>query len=129
VVLDASAILAILNAEPGQDEAIAALPDALVSAVNLSEVVAKLSDRGVPVHEAFGWSIRLGFTVVPFDAALAQAAGALRSLTRAVGLSLADRSCLALGQQKSALVLTTDRAWVGLSDALGIRIRNIRPVA
>ena len=127
VVLDASAILAVINAEPGQDQVISILPYALVSAVNLSEVVAKLSDRGMPADRAYAGAMKLGFAVVPFDAALARAAGALRPMTRAAGLSLADRCCLALGQQRSAAILTTDRVWSRFGDVLGVRVRNIRP--
>ena len=46
VVLDASALLALLLAEPGAARVAALLPDATVSAVNLSEVVAKLAEHG-----------------------------------------------------------------------------------
>jgi ribonuclease VapC len=127
IVLDASAVVAILNAEPGHAEAIAALPNAVVGAVNLSEVVAKLAERGMPAAEAFRDALALGFAVAPFDAGLALAAGALRPLTRAAGLSLGDRCCLALGQQRRALVLTTEPAWLTVSDAIGVRVRNIRP--
>jgi uncharacterized protein with PIN domain len=90
IVLDASAVVAILNAEPGHAEAVTALPNAAVGAVNLSEVVAKLAERGMPTAEAF-------------------------------------RDALTLGQQRRALVLTTERAWLTVSDAIGVRVRNIRP--
>ena len=40
VVLDASALLALVNQEPGQDIVAAVLPRSLVSAVNASELVA-----------------------------------------------------------------------------------------
>ena len=129
VVLDASAVLALMNAEPGQDEVAAALADALLGAVNLAEVVGKLAERGMPAAEALTDTLALGLRVVPFDAALAGMAGALRPLTRAQGLSLGDRCCLALAQQRDALVLTTERAWPSLAATLGVRIRNIRPGA
>jgi PIN domain nuclease of toxin-antitoxin system len=127
VVLDASAILTVINGEPGQDDVIPTLPYALVSAVNLSEVVAKLADRGMPADAAYAATVRLGFAVVPLDPALARAAGALRPLTRAAGLSLGDRCCLALAQHKRAMVLTTDRAWSGLGAMLDVLVRNVRP--
>ncbi len=46
--IDASALLALLNEEPGADVVAQALPGAVISAVNLSEVVAKLSQAGMP---------------------------------------------------------------------------------
>ncbi|MBA3425206.1 MAG: PIN domain-containing protein, partial [Rubrobacter sp.] len=44
VVLDASALLALLNREPGHEEVARIVPDAAISAVNLSEVAAKLAE-------------------------------------------------------------------------------------
>ena len=126
IVLDTSAILAVLNGEPGQEAVIPALLDAVVCAVNLAEVVGVLADRGMPAEAAYRSATRLGFTVVPLDERRAHAAGALRPLTRSLGLSLGDRCCLALGQQHAATVLTTDGAWSRLPEKLGIRIRNIR---
>lgn len=125
-VLDASAILAVLNGEPGQEIVIPALLDALVCAVNLAEVVGALADRGMPADAAYHSATRLGFTTVPLDGQRASAAGALRPLTRTLGLSLGDRCCLALGKERGAAVLTADRAWARLPEELGIRVRNIR---
>ena len=46
VVLDSSAVLAVIHAEPGADVVIEALDDAIVSAVNHAEVITKLVERG-----------------------------------------------------------------------------------
>ena len=91
VVLDASALLALLNDEPGAELVAKSLPQAAISAVNLSEVVAKLADAGMP-DEAIRDALRgLPLDVVPFDVEQAYDAGLLRSITRDVGLSLGDR--------------------------------------
>lgn len=111
VVLDSSAILAVINGEPGQETVIPALLDAVVCAVNLAEVVGVLADRGMPADRAYRSATTLGFAVVPLDERRARAAGAMRPLTRSLGLSLGGRCCLALGQQRAATVLTTDSAW------------------
>ncbi|MBI2872580.1 MAG: type II toxin-antitoxin system VapC family toxin [Chloroflexi bacterium] len=108
-VLDASALLALLNAEPGAEVVAAALPQAAISAVNLSEVVAKLADAGMPeaaVREALQG---LALDVVPFDTDQAYEAGLLRSSTRGVGLSLGDRACLGLARRLNVPALTADR--------------------
>jgi ribonuclease VapC len=124
VVLDASAVLALLQGEAGAGRVAAALEAAAISAVNLSEVAAKLAEAGVPEGAARDALDALGMEVVVFEAELAWAAGRLRTLTRAAGLSLGDRACLALGSARSARVLTADRAWIGLVP--GVRVEVIR---
>lgn len=57
----------------------------------------------------------LGLTIVPFAAEEAEATARLRGPTSALGLSLADRSCLSLSRRLGVPVLNTDRAWTQLS--------------
>jgi ribonuclease VapC len=129
VVLDASAVLALMNAEAGQEEVAGVLPDALLGAVNLAEVVSKLAERGMPAEEAYADAMALGMRAAPLDATLARVAGSLRPLTRAAGLSLGDRCCLALAQQRGAVAMTADHAWLSIADAVGVRVRAIRSTA
>lgn len=124
LVLDASALLAILNQEPGADRWAGAVPHAVISAVNLSEVIAKLADLGMPEPEIRQAVDPLGLEVIAFDAAHAWIAGMLRPVTKAAGLSFADRACLALAVQAQSPVLTTDRAWKGLR--VGVPVRLVR---
>jgi PIN domain nuclease of toxin-antitoxin system len=127
VVLDASAVLALMDAEPGEEAVAAVLPGALVSAVNLAEVVSKLAERGMPAPQAHADALALGIDVVAFDAHLALDAGALRPLTRAAGLSLGDRCCLALARLRHAAVLTTETRWASIAKVVGVKVSNIRP--
>jgi PIN domain nuclease of toxin-antitoxin system len=115
VVLDASALLALLNAEPGAARVAAVLPQAVVSSVNLSEVVAKLADIGMPEAEIHAALDGLGLDVVPFDESQAYRAGMLRPASRALGLSLGDRAGLALAMELGCPVLTTDQQWQALA--------------
>ncbi len=124
IVLDASALMAVLREEPGAAAVEAVIDDAAVSAVNLSEVQAKLVERGTPAEIAWSWLVDLDLDVVDFDALQAKVAGDLGVLTRAHGLSLGDRACLALAQVRSLPVMTADRAWAGLE--VGIEIRAVR---
>jgi PIN domain nuclease of toxin-antitoxin system len=123
-VLDASALLALLNEEPGGDRVIAAIPGALLCAVNHSEVVAKLADAGMPEVAIRGALEALGLEVVPFGLQLSLRAGMLRPVTRSRGLSLGDRACLALALEAGLPVLTTERSWVDLD--LGLRVEVVR---
>ena len=124
VVLDASALLALLNREPGHEEIAEVIRDAAISAVNLSEVAAKLADRGMP-GEAIREALEgLALEIHDFNQELAFQAGFLHPLTRSKGLSLGDRACLALGQQLNLPVLTTDWIWEELD--LGVEVRLVR---
>jgi PIN domain nuclease of toxin-antitoxin system len=100
------------------------LPGALVSAVNYAEVMSKLLDGGADRHKAREHVLVLGIRVVDFDADLADRAGELRPLTRHLGLSLADRACLALAERENAIAFTGDRKWLGA--VAGIEIQIIR---
>jgi ribonuclease VapC len=127
--LDASAVLAALGEEPGREVVDATLPGALLSTVNLAEVISKLVDRGFGVVTAQALVLDLRVELIELDAATAEEAGALRLVTRAAGLSLGDRCCLAMAKRHGAIVLTTDRAWASVASAVGVAIRNIRPLS
>ncbi|MCC5870047.1 MAG: type II toxin-antitoxin system VapC family toxin [Gammaproteobacteria bacterium] len=113
-VLDASALLAWLHDEPGAERVAEALDGALVSAVNWSEVVQKLLQRGADIEGMDSDVIELGVTIEPFTAAHADTGARLWANTRKAGLSLADRACLALAQDRALPVLTADQTWVAL---------------
>ncbi len=95
-VLDASAILAALFDEPGSGWVADRMESALVSAVNYQEVIAKLVDRGSPAKAVAELIDDLGMECIAADRHQAEIAGLLRAETRRFGLSLGDRSCLAL---------------------------------
>jgi PIN domain nuclease of toxin-antitoxin system len=126
IVLDASALLALLNDEPGSDvvERAAAEDDTTISAVNYSEVLQKAGRQGVAPEDMDAALDALGVTVSPFgrlDARLAASFYRHRS-----GLSLADRVCLALARSLASPAFTADRLWQSWADDLGVRVRVIR---
>lgn len=123
-VLDASALLAFVNGESGAEKVTAVLGEAMISAVNLCEVVTKLALRNSSSHPVLGELAESELEVVDFDRSLAEATGLLAVVTRGLGLSLGDRACLALAQRERATALTADRAWRKVD--LGIDIRLIR---
>ncbi len=110
-VLDASALLALLQDEPGSEIVEPLLEGAVVSSVNWSEVAQKSLERGVEAGDLREDLTALGLTLVPFTTRDAEDAASLRGLTKDLGLSLADRACLALAGRLGAEVLTTDRTW------------------
>jgi PIN domain nuclease of toxin-antitoxin system len=111
VVLDASAVLALVFAEPGAELVAGRLPHSLLSAVNYAEVLTRSVDRGRDLDDTIAQVRRLQIAVWPCDAEQAAIVASLRAVTRPYGLSLADRCCLALGLNRRAPVLTADRDW------------------
>lgn len=110
-ILDASAVLAAFNQEPGAEFVASLFGRAGVSTVNLAEVLSRLSDLGSDPLDAMKRLERAGLAVIPFDESQAVAAGSLRTQTRRLGLSLGDRACLAAAMALDVPVVTADRAW------------------
>ncbi|MEO7026987.1 MAG: type II toxin-antitoxin system VapC family toxin [Caulobacteraceae bacterium] len=123
-VLDASAVLCLLNDEPGADQVKAVLSRSRLSAVNFIEIVSKLVDNGLDDEEIRSDLTALNIRIVDLDRQQAEQAGLMRAATRSRGLSLGDRACLALAARTNSIALTGDRAWVGL--ALEARVELFR---
>lgn len=111
-ILDASAVLAVLNGEPGEKKVIPILAESAISAVNLTEVAAKLLDAGMDEAGAQLAVSVLGIgQIVDFTPNLAWEAARLRPLTKQYGLSLGDRACLALAIKLKIPAVTADKEW------------------
>src|ERR1019366_5816388 len=125
IVLDASAILALINGKRGHEKLNPELlAGSVCSTVNLAEVQAKLVHRGWSPDEAWEDTTRPVREAVPFNAEHARIAGSLIALTRHLALSLGDCVCLALGIALKAPVYAADKTWKGLK--LNVRIHVIR---
>ena len=112
IVLDASAILAVISGEPGAEKLTPVLlAQAVGSAVNLAEVQTKLLSRGWNSEEAWEDATSPVREVVAFDEEHARIAGDLVKQTKTLGLSLGDRACLALGVALDCPVYTAEKAW------------------
>jgi len=110
-VLDSSAVLAVLHQEPGADKAISYFPDSVVSSVNVAEVLTKLVENSNDIEIARKAFEMLQLNIVEFDMVHAEKVAELRPLTKNLGLSLGDRSCLALAMLSKATAVTADKAW------------------
>lgn len=124
VALDASALIALLRQEPGHERVEPALEGALLSAVNLAEVLSFFTRDGFDGDELLLRIKRLPIEIVPFSEQHAGIVAALMPITRPLGLSLGDRACLALALARGVTALTADRTWRKLK--LGIEIETIR---
>lgn len=128
--LDASALLALLQNERGAEVVEDAIADgATISTVNLAEALSTMARKGVEPAAALATMTERGviggaITVEPFTVADAVEAARLRPLTATAGLSLGDRSCLALARRLGAPVLTADQSWRSID--LPVEVRSIR---
>jgi PIN domain nuclease of toxin-antitoxin system len=123
-VLDSSAILAELFREPGAERVKTARPRAAISAVNYSEVIAKLIEEGLSPRDAEDAAEQLRCTVFEADKDRSVLAALLHQSTRRKGISLGDRYCLQLAMELGVPVLTTDRRWRELG--LDVEVELIR---
>ena len=123
-VLDASALLALLNDEPGADRVAEHLDAAAISAVNWCETYGKLRQAGVGGDDLVAGFAETGIEIMPFEAQDACLAGELVSVSREAGLSLADRACLALAARLGVPAVTADRTWLELD--IGVEVIGIR---
>ena len=125
VVLDASALLAVLNQEAGAETLTPQLLSvASISTVNLAEVHSKLVARGLRPADAWEAALAPIGEIIPFTTEHARLAGDLIAQTRPLGLSLGDRACLALALALKLPVYTADKSWKKLK--LPARIHVVR---
>jgi len=120
-IIDASALLAYLQQEKGQDIMESALDSrpSWITTINYCEVLGKLCERAMPPAEAQSALDDLGMTILDFDLDLARRAAILRVRTKPIGASLGDRACLALAQrtahsQLTPIVHTAELSWTKL---------------
>lgn len=109
--------MALIHGEDGKAVVAAALAGrSAISAVNWAEVLSKLAaEGGDPVALDADYRDR-GFigkalTIEGMTAVDSVEVARLRPITMRQGLSLADRTCLALAARLGVPALTTDRAW------------------
>lgn len=126
VVLDASALLAMLKGEKGAAKVAGVIAEARIGAVNLAEVVSHFIRLEMPSGEVEAMLQPVPVTIVPADAALGWEAGRLRATTAEAGLSLGDRFCLALARRDGLPAWTADKQWRAIADAVEVKVILIR---
>jgi PIN domain nuclease of toxin-antitoxin system len=126
VVLDASALLALLLGEPGAGKVADRLSDAVMSVFNFAEVASYFYKLGMSDRQVAAILKPLPMMLVPGDEELAWDAGRLRAVTASAGLSLGDRFCLALARKRKLPALTSDKVWESIAQAIGVEIIVIR---
>ena len=123
VVLDSSAVLAVIYREKGADNlSHELLANAVMSTVNLAEVHSKLVANGWDAEQA--WEDCLGVVdqILPFTTVHAKRIGTLILKTRSLGLSFGDRACIALALEENVPVYTADRSWKNLKITIPIHV-------
>jgi ribonuclease VapC len=124
LVLDSSAVLAILLAEVGHQEAAGLAEGGMISAVNVAEIVTKCVEFSYPEDMALQYIHNSNIAIIDFDVGLATLAGVLRRNAGRGVLSLGDRACIALALRENGIAVTGDQVWSTLQ--LGVEVRLIR---
>lgn len=127
-VMDASAILAILRGELGCDyvQELLDSEECAISSVNMAEVGSKLIDYGLPPEEFPRIARQLQIDIIDFNTEQSIQSAQIRKITRSAGLSLGDRACVALTQLMQGCVVTSDRAWLDITETTQIKVLMIR---
>lgn len=113
-ILDSSALLAFINQEQGAEIVEQYLPNAIMSSINIAEVVAVLSSIDMPEDVINNIIQDLDIEVINFDLKQAMSTGFLRKTTKSAGLSFGDRACINLASVKNLPAVTADKAWKSL---------------
>ena len=127
-VLDASALLAVSKGEKGADLVLDLLDsgDCVISSVNMAEVASKMLEFGLPPQELKRAMGQFIVDVIDFNQEQALACAELRLLTKSSGLSLGDRACLGLAKLMDGTAVTSDRPWMAIAEAVGVKVLMIR---
>jgi len=123
IVIDTSALLALVKGEPGGDKVGYRLAEGVVSAVIFAECLSKLALQGYDWRTVRADLLAAGLTVAPVGAGDTLTVVTLHALARG-SISLADRFCLALAMDRGLPVLTADRPWARLN--LPVTIELVR---
>jgi ribonuclease VapC len=118
--LDASALLALLQGEPGADEVEAILDGAVLSCINLSEVLQKAEQHDIDT-EGLEYDLEaLGVELRAFGVSDARAAA--ERWTTGSGLSLGDRACISLAVSLGGTAVTAERHWTQAAADASVRM-------
>lgn len=126
IVIDASALIATLRNEIGADTVDEQLDGAMMASVNFGEAAQRQFRDGKTRTDMHDLANELALVIMPVDAELALDAAEIREIGRASGLSQADCICLALAKREGVVVLTGDRNWLDVADAIGVEVQLIR---
>lgn len=124
IVLDSSALVAAFLAEPGADRVLPVLRNSAIGTANLAEVLERLQRNGADPESSYLDVIDAGIEIVDVSHEHAIVAAQLRPTTKALGLSLGDRLCLALALERNATVVTAEQIWSQVN--IGLKIDIIR---
>ena len=125
-VLDSSAVIALIQQEPGAKVVERHLESATISLVNYAEIIGYFAKRGLDrpgIHELLD---EFPAERIPLDEEQAVQVGLIEPMTRAYGLSLADRACLILARTLDCPAVTGDRQWAKAAPLLSVEVELIR---
>ncbi len=125
-VIDAAAAMALMLDEQGAEIVAEIIRGSLITTINVSECCSRGIERGASVDAIISILRRYEVQVIAFDLDLAIAAALMREASRPAGAGIGDRACLALAKRRALPLYTADKRLSGISDAVGVDVRQIR---
>ncbi len=125
MILDTSALLALIFQETGKAIVQAALPNSLINTVTYAELCYKLGQKKLDVRKNMNYLEAAGLKILGFSRQEAELSAHLQPYTQPLGLSLGDRTCLASSIHLGLPCLTADKVWLDLSFE-GLEVKCIR---
>jgi PIN domain nuclease of toxin-antitoxin system len=83
-------------------------------------------DKGLAPSQLERTLKELDIQPVEFDLEQSTLCAELRLSTKFSGLSLGDRACLALAKLMDGTAVTSDRVWLDIAEAIGVKVMMIR---
>lgn len=117
-------MLAVLLKERGAEIVLGAQEALVMSTVNLAECVSRIVREGGDGGLAFSEIDALIDRIEDVDVGMAMYAASLAPIAKPLGISLADRFCLALARRYDAEVYCSDNRMAELD--IGLKITRIR---
>ncbi len=128
VVLDSSAVLALILNEPGGEQVDALLTQldrgenaqVALSAITWCEILSRLHRNHDAMTSSELAGLLEGVEIVSFGVSEADLTADLVRIDRSI--SLGDRACLTLARTRNATAWTTDKIWQRLNTDIAIKI-------
>jgi ribonuclease VapC len=124
-VFDATALIALVESEPGYQRVQELVGRSTISAINVAEAVNKFVERGSALDAVQNSLRRLELLVVDWSEEMAYQSAEFTRFNQSHGLSLGDRACLTLARRLHATAVTSDRTWKRIP-SLGVPIMIFR---
>lgn len=110
-IIDSSALLAVIYNETGMDKAKEYFDNSYMSVINAAECLIVLTRNGMPENVAQNLLESIISKFLPCEYHDAELIAKVKNANSTLGLSLADCTCISLGNKLGLQIITADKEW------------------